>query len=95
MEANLGPSAGHSYIGDFVRDGGYVDVTMAKLEELLFGESALIRCELFGVVAGTAEASELITLHRGLALRAVGSFKARAAYPLKKPQLFVRHGSRL
>ena len=85
----MGPSAVHSYIGDFVRDGGYVDVTMAKLEELLFGESTLSRCEVFGVVAGTVEAIELLTLHRGLALRAVGSFKARVADPLKKPDYFV------
>ena len=88
VEAGLGPSEGYSYIGDFVKENGYVDSTAGVIEELLFGESALTRCELFGVVAGTTEASKLLTVHRGLVLRAVGSFNARFVIRLKKPDSF-------
>ena len=84
LAEGLGTAIGHTYLGDFVKNGGYADKTMAEIEALLLSNSALTSCELFRVEEGSAEAAALATRHRGLVLRAWGAFKGRIHGPLKK-----------
>ena len=83
VAAGLGPPRGQSYLGSFVAEGGLIDKSSVEIKRLLFEESALRRCSLFGVEEGSAEAADLLKRHRGMVLRCHGSFECRVREPLQ------------
>ena len=78
----LGPSPGHTFLGDFLRPGGYLDETRAELDRLFCVDSPLMDVELFNVANDSTDAHDVITRNRGCALRAHGSFSTRINDPL-------------
>ena len=83
VAAGLGPKHGESYLGSFIVEGGHIDKTMAAITRLLFEQSALRQCSLFGVQGGSADAADLLKRHRGMVLRCYGSFESRVRAPLQ------------
>ena len=88
ISSGLGPPEGHTYVGSFVMKGGHIDTTAAGLKKLLSDQSPLMRCSLFGVAEGSEEADELLSRHRGMVLRGIGSFESRVRKPLQKKDSF-------
>ena len=74
----MGPSDGHTYLGDFVKEGGYADETKEAFSELLDGEK-LCRPNIF-----STDPHELLTRHRGMLLGYIYMTGRRQAGPKQR-----------
>ena len=87
-DAGLTPAEGHTYIGDFVKPGGYVCATEDRVTALLEG-TALCDTRLFAFEENTEKAHVVLTRNRGMLLRLYSGFSDRIRDPLLKDESVV------
>ena len=78
-EANCSPTDGHTYLGDFVRRGGYADEANEAFSQLLEGDE-LCQMDVFNAQADQ-DRHKLLTRHRGMLLCIWSAFLERMYDP--------------
>ena len=81
------PAPGHSYLGDFVKDGGFIDVGYDALVDMLEG-SAASDTGLFNYEEGDDKSDRVLTRNRGTILRVLSAYGDRIRDPLKQDASF-------
>ena len=80
FEAQLGPTPGHTYLGDFVRRGGYADQADQAMSDLLTGDS-LCRTDVFHHGRADLDLNVILTRHRGILLNIWSAMSERMLGP--------------
>ena len=84
------PAPGHSYLGDFVKDGGFIDVGYDALVDMLEG-SAASDTGLSNYEEGDDKSDRVLTRNRGTILRVLSAYGDRirdpsvCCVPMKRP----------
>jgi len=85
--AGFAPAEGHTYIGDFIKPGGYICGTDDRIAALL-EDGVLSDTRLFAFQEGTDKAHVVLTRNRGMLLRLYSGFSDRIRDPLLKDESF-------